>query len=153
EGRFREDLFYRLNVYPIPLPPLRERKEDLLPLALHFITKHGRELRKEVAGLSKEATELLQSYHWPGNVRELENVVERAVILCRGKVLTPDDLPLSLKERQRAPALSAQGVKLPPGGIPLMELEKQLLLQALEQAGYNKSKASKLLGLSRTQLR
>ncbi|MFQ5553434.1 MAG: sigma 54-interacting transcriptional regulator, partial [Thermoplasmata archaeon] len=82
-GQFREDLFYRLNVYPIPLPPLRERKEDTLPLAHHFLQKSSRELRKDVPRLSKEARELFINYHWPGNIRELENVMERAVILCR----------------------------------------------------------------------
>ena len=152
ERRFREDLFYRLNVYPILIPPLRERKEDLLPLALHFLRKYSRELGKEVTGLSKEARDLLLRYDWPGNVRELENVIERAVILCRGDVVTVEDLPLSLRE-QRLPLSSGEALRLPAGGIALAELEKQLIRQALEEMHYNKSKASKLLGLSRTQLR
>jgi Nif-specific regulatory protein len=153
EGKFREDLYYRLNVYPIPLPPLRERKEDLLPLALHFLKKYSRELRKEVVGLSKETRELLSSYNWPGNVRELENVIERAVILCQGEAVSVQDLPLSLREPQNARPARSEAFRLPPGGLALTKLEKQLILQALEQANHNKSKASKLLGLSRTQLR
>ncbi len=153
EGRFREDLFYRLNVYPIPLPPLRERKEDILLLTLHFLKRSSGELRKEVIGLAKEARELLVAYDWPGNVRELENVVERAVILARGNVVTVPDLPVSLRERPRGHPLSGEPLRLPASGLDLAEVEKQLILQALEQARYNKSKAGKLLGLSRTQLR
>ncbi|HJY83422.1 MAG TPA: sigma 54-interacting transcriptional regulator [Candidatus Binatia bacterium] len=153
-GKFRQDLFYRLNVYPIPLPPLRERKEDILPLASHFLRKYNKELRREITGLSPEARELLSSYHWPGNVRELENVMERAVILCQGPVVTGQDLPLSLLKQQRSvQPVSGEAFKLPPGGIALAELEKQLILQALKQANNNKVQAGKLLGLSRTQLR
>ncbi len=153
EGRFRQDLFYRLNVYPVPLPPLRERKEDILPLALHFLEKYNKELGKEVTGLSKEARELLLSYAWPGNVRELENVMERAVILCRGTGVTAQDLPLFLREPPGVQSLRSETFTLPPGGIALAELEKQLIIQALERANNNKVKAGKLLGLSRTQLR
>jgi Nif-specific regulatory protein len=153
EGKFREDLFYRLNVYPIALPPLRERREDLLPLALHFLKKFSSELRKEVAGLSKEAGDLLSQYEWPGNVRELENVIERAVIVCRGDVVTAEDLPVSLRERGKAEPAKRDALAFPPAGIALAPMEKRLIVQALEQAGYNKSKAAKLLGLSRTQLR
>ncbi len=152
-GRFREDLFYRLNVYPISLPPLRERKEDLIPLARHFLEKSGRELRKEITSLSTEARELISSYHWPGNVRELENVIERAVILCRGTVVTAQELSLSLRERPRRQPTSGEAIGLPPGGMNLLDLERQLILKALEQTKHNKSKTSKLLGLSRTQLR
>jgi Nif-specific regulatory protein len=152
-GEFREDLFYRLNVYPIPLPPLRDRKKDILPLALHFVQKSSGELRKDVVKLSKEAKELLTDYHWPGNIRELENVVERAVILSRGTVVTAQELPLALREGPRGQPLSGEVFKLPPGGVALAELEKAVILQALERANYNKSRASKLLGLSRAQLR
>ena len=149
EGRFQEDLFYRLNVYPIPLPPLRERKEDILPLAVHFLKKYSKELRKEGVGLSREANELLCSYSWPGNIHELENVMERAVILCKGKVVTVQDLPLCVRERP----MSGEGFRLPLGRMTLAELEKQCILQALEQTNYNRLQASKLLGLSRSQLR
>lgn len=158
EGKFREDLYYRLNVFPIPLPPLRERTEDIIPLALHFLNKYSQELRKhknlpEVGGLSREARDLLVRYAWPGNVRELENVIERAVILCQGTMVTAQELPLALREPLRMPVWSAEAIKLPPGGLVLAELEKQLIIQALEQARQNKSQAAKLLGLSRTQLR
>jgi len=153
EGKFRPDLFYRLNVFPIPLPPLRERPEDIISLALHFLNKYCQQLRKEVTGLSREARDLLMRYAWPGNVRELENVIERAVILCQGSMVTAEELPLALREPPRVPTLHADAIKLPPGGLVLWELEKQLIIQALEQARHNKSQAAKLLGLSRTQLR
>jgi two-component system response regulator AtoC len=152
EGRFRRDLFYRLNVYPIALPPLREHKEDLGPLTMSILKSFGQKLRKEVAGISKEALGLLERYSWPGNVRELENVLERAVILCQGTVVTAQDLP-SLREQLTPPALSGDAFRLPPGGIVLADVEKALIQQALEQSHQNKSQAAKLLGLSRTQLR
>jgi DNA-binding NtrC family response regulator len=153
EGRFRQDLLYRLNVYPIPLPPLRERHEDLLPLALRFLGKYSREFGKEVGGLSRQAHELIVGYDWPGSVRELENIMERAVILCRGSMVTPQELPLSLQNEQKRQPLGGEALRLPQGGIVLDEIEKQLILQALEQAHHNKVQAGKLLGLSRTQLR
>jgi two-component system NtrC family response regulator len=153
EGRFRKDLFYRLNVYPIPMPPLREHKEDIIPLALHFLKAYNQELHKGVVGFSKEAMGLLERYPWPGNVRELENVIKRAVILCQGTTVTVQELPLALPEPLGGPAWSGEAIKLPLGGIALAELEKQLICQAMEQAHQNKSQAAKLLGLSRTQLR
>jgi DNA-binding NtrC family response regulator len=122
-------------------------------LALHFLGKYSREVGKEVGGLSREARELLVGYDWPGNVRELENIMERAVILCRGNMVTPQELPLSLQKEQKRQPLDGEALRLPQGGIVLDELEKQLILQALEQANHNKVQASKLLGLSRTQLR
>jgi Nif-specific regulatory protein len=152
EGRFRRDLFYRLNVYPISLPPLRERQEDLSPLAIYFLKRYSHELKKEVVGISKEALGLLERYTWPGNVRELENVIERGVILCRGTVVTAQELP-SLREHLRTPVLSGDAFRLPPNGIVLWDLEKDLIRQALEQTQQNKTHAAKLLGLSRTQLR
>ena len=153
EGRFRRDLFYRLNVYPIPMPPLREDKEDIIPLALHFLRAYNQELHKGVVGFSKEAMGLLERYPWPGNVRELENVIKRAVILCQGTTVTVQELPLALPEPLGGPAWSGEAIKLPLGGIALAELEKQLICQAMEQAHQNKSQAAKLLGLSRTQRR
>jgi Nif-specific regulatory protein len=152
-GKFREDLFYRLNVYPIPLPPLRERQEDILPLAQHFLRKYGKELGKEGIGLSRTVGELLSGYAWPGNVRELENVIERAIILCQSEVVTVHDLPLALHEPPRDAPVSREGSRLPSTGVDVQELEKQLIRQALEQAHYNKSQAAKLVGLTRTQLR
>jgi two-component system response regulator AtoC len=154
QGKFRQDLFYRLNVYPIPLPSLRERKEDIPALALHFLAKYNTELEKEVVGLSQEANALLLNHRWSGNVRELENVMQRAVILCQGPIVTAQDLPLSLLKEAQAPQLVSEGsFQLPPGGIALAELEKQLILQALKQVNNNKVQAGRLLSLSRTQLR
>jgi two-component system response regulator AtoC len=152
EGRFRLDLYYRLNRYPITLPPLRERQEDLGPLTMYSLKHLSQELRKEVLGISKEAMGLLERYSWPGNVRELENVIERAVILCQGTVVTVQDLP-SLRDHLRVPVLSGEAFRLPSGGIILADVEKGLIRQALEQSHQNKSRAAKLLGLSRTQLR
>jgi Nif-specific regulatory protein len=152
EGRFRSDLFYRLNVYPILLPPLREHQADLGALTMSFLKRLSQQLRKEVLGISKEAMGLLERYSWPGNVRELENVIERAVILCQGTVVTAQDLP-SLRENLGAPVLSGDAFRLPSGGIVLAKVEKAFIRQALDQSHQNKSHAAKLLGLSRTQLR
>jgi Nif-specific regulatory protein len=152
EGRFRPDLFHRLNVYPIVLPPLRARQEDLGPLTMFFLKRFSQELRKEVLGISKEAMGLLDRYSWPGNVRELENIIQRAVILCQGTIVTAQDLP-SLREHLRPPVLNGDAFRLPSGGIVLADLEKSLIQQALEQSHQNKSRAAVLLGLSRTQLR
>jgi Nif-specific regulatory protein len=154
EGRFRRDLFYRLNVYPIALPPLRERQEDLRALTLYFLKRSSYEGSKKVLGISKKAMGLLERYAWPGNVRELENVIERAVVLCQGTVVTAQDLP-SLREQLRTPILSGNTFRLPPGGVVLAEaeVEKAFIRQALEQSHQNKSHAAKLLGLSRTELR
>jgi transcriptional regulator with PAS, ATPase and Fis domain len=151
EGKFRADLFYRLNVYPIPLPPLRERQEDILPLAEHFLRRYSRELRKEGLSWSREASALLLRYAWPGNVRELENVVERAVLLCQGHVVTARELSLCLQERP--PGQGVSSAAFGAQGMTLAELEKGCILQALEQTHYNRVQASKLLGVSRTQLR
>jgi two-component system NtrC family response regulator len=153
EGRFREDLFYRLNVYPIPLPPLRERPEDVLPLALHFLKKSNGALGKEVSGFSPEVQALLCGYHWPGNIRELENIIERAVILCQGSRVSVHDLPLCIRQQPSKLSVSGAVVKFPLRCMTLAELEKQCIVQALQQANYNRLQASKLLGLSRTQLR
>ena len=131
---------------------LRERQEDLGPLTMFFLKRYSQELKKEVLGISKEAMGLLERYTWPGNVRELENVIERAVILCQGKVVTPQELP-SLREHLRAPVLSSEAFRLPPSGLVLSDLEKELIRQALVQTHQNKSHAAKKLGLSRTQLR
>jgi Nif-specific regulatory protein len=153
EGRFRPDLFYRLNVYPIRLPPLRERPEDLRALTMLFLKRYGHEGRKEVLGMSEDAMGWLERYPWPGNVRELDEVIEGAVARCQGPTVTVQDLPQASREQSRAPGSYGDAFRLPPGGIDLRELEKDLIRQALEQAHQNKSQAAKLLGLSRTQLR
>ena len=145
EGRFREDLYYRLSVFPILLPPLRERPEDIPVLVEHFLDKlstYGQ--RKTV---SKEALDRLLAYHWPGNVRELENVVERMVIISQGSVIGLEGIPAlhSSNRSETDPDLFV----LPAGGLSLDELEKSLLRQALEQTEGNQSQAAKKLGLSR----
>ena len=145
EGLFREDLFYRLNVITIELPPLRERREDIEPLARHFLLKHVRRINKEVAGFSPEALQLLSSYSWPGNIRELENVVERAVILARGGVITADVLPMRKGTDEAGPLPDYRSVSL-----ERMELDH--IRKTLQQTGYNKSRTAEILGISRKTL-
>jgi transcriptional regulator with PAS, ATPase and Fis domain len=144
EGRFREDLFYRLNVIPITLPSLHERRTDIPLLVEHFLAKYGASGRRSV---SQEALALLVAYDWPGNVRELESVIERALLLGEGDVIVPADLPASVRARLGTGA--TPGVEIPDEGIDLDALEESLLLKALEKAGGNVSRAARLLGLSR----
>jgi two-component system response regulator PilR (NtrC family) len=148
QGRFREDLYYRLNVIEIPLPPLRERRDDVALLSDHFIEKYARELGKDVKGLSEEALAKLVAYRFPGNVREMENVIERAVALTRGPVIQVDALPRSVLEREE----SAAPARIPREGVNLDKLvedyERSLILEALRPAGGVKKKAAKLLGIS-----
>ncbi len=155
-GEFREDLFYRLSVFEIPLPPLRGRVEDILPLTEVFLAELGPAIGRPVAGVSKEAKDLLLAYPWPGNVRELRNALERAAILCDGGLITAAHLPISVSghEAGRAGASAAAGgaPAFPPGGVDLESLEKEYVKEALAQARFNKSKAAKLLGLTRAQL-
>ena len=152
EGKFRHDLYYRLNVSPITLPPLRERQEDLGPLTMHFLKRFSQEFRKEVLSISEEAMGLLERYSWPGNVRELENVIERAVNVCQGTIITAQELP-SLRENSTSPVPNGEDFRRPSSGLALGEMEKELICQALEQTHQNKSLAARKLGLSRAQLR
>jgi len=149
EGRFREDLFYRLNVVPVSIPPLRERKEDLPSLALHFLSLYGEKNRKELKEISPKALDLLIRYDWPGNIRELENCIERGVIVARGEVIAPVDLPPQVQ------ALSAgkeePGIQFPLG-ISLQDVEKALILKTLEDTGGNRSRAAEILGINRRTL-
>jgi transcriptional regulator with PAS, ATPase and Fis domain len=146
-GKFREDLFYRLQVMPIHLPPLRERRGDIPLLAGYFIDRFNREFRKRVRGLSPAATDLLQQYSWPGNVRELRNAIERAMLLIDREWLEPDDF--TTLTRTVAPTQ----FRLPAEGVNLEEVERQLLQQALERAGGNQTQAAQLLGINRDQVR
>jgi len=146
EGRFREDLYYRLNVITINLPPLRERKEDIEPLALHFLRKYARRMGKEIAGIGEHALQLLVEYHWPGNVRELENVMERAVILARGNLITADVLPV------RSADLHPAVVDTPPRLVSLETLEREHIERILASTGFHKSRSAELLGISRKTL-
>ncbi|GAB4260451.1 MAG: sigma-54 dependent transcriptional regulator [Deferrisomatales bacterium] len=155
ERTFREDLYYRLSVIPITLPPLRERREDILPLARHFLDGFNREFKVSFLGFTPEFEELLLRYDWPGNIRELRNVVERAVILSNGDRLGVESLPWKIKgERKRAGKAGEPGVViLPQDGIDIDDVEKELIVQALEQTGQNQTRAAHLLGLTRDALR
>jgi DNA-binding NtrC family response regulator len=145
-GRFREDLFYRLQVMPIVLPPLRERPGDVALLAAWYIDRYNREFRKRVRGVSPEAQKLLEQHGWPGNVRELRNAIERAMLLTDALVLIPEDFTL-------AHAVQAAAFRLPVEGVSLEEVERQLLMQALERTGGNQTRAGALLGINRDQVR
>jgi two-component system, NtrC family, response regulator PilR len=151
EGRFREDLFYRINVIPIALPPLRDRREDIPLLADHFLAKYTELMGKEITGIARQAADQLQQYDWPGNIRELENVMERAVALERTPAILPDSLPSSI--RTVGPKLAAPAAEtLPETGFDLeahvKEIERGYIAQALEQAGGVQVKAAELVGMS-----
>jgi DNA-binding NtrC family response regulator len=145
EGRFREDLYYRLNVMSIKIPPLRDRGGDIELLATFFLRKYSVEMGKRVTRIEPEAMRMLMSYHWPGNVRELENAIERAMIMVETDAIRPADLSLPFK----AEAGDGKGtIQIPPGGIKWEEMEKELILQALCMAGWVQKNAAGLLGLS-----
>jgi DNA-binding NtrC family response regulator len=152
DGSFRRDLFYRLNVFPIVIPPLRERPEDVEPLARYFLGSMTTSMRRPARDISKETLRMLERYAWPGNAREVRNVIERAVILEEGFEILPEHLPDELRLGIRAVDL-APGFSLPPGGVDLEQLEKDLIRQALDQAQGNKTRAAALLGLTRDTLR
>jgi DNA-binding NtrC family response regulator len=152
QGTFREDLYYRLNVVPLNIPPLRERKQDIAFLANHFVRKLAPDSGRKVEGISDAAMEKLIGYHWPGNVRELENVIERALILCRGNQLEADDIKLETAPRPR-PANDSNQHHFLPEGMTLDQYEQELIREALHRADGNKSQAARLLGLTRNALR
>lgn len=145
EGRFREDLYYRLNIIEIIIPPLRDRKEDIKPLAAHFLQKHLPESSKKIKGFSEEAMEILQSYSFPGNIRELENIVERAIIIEKGPLITRESLPYGIRELQ-VETLDPNKVRTVDNVI------REHAERVVRMLGGNKSKAAKLLGISRTSL-
>jgi DNA-binding NtrC family response regulator len=149
EGRFREDLYYRLNVLPIELPPLRARSGDLPLLINYYVDAYNREFRKRVRGVEPNAMDALKTYGWPGNVRELRNVVERAMLLADGQTLTLGDFPVASASYARL----TEQVDLPAAGIDLEQLERSLVVQALERSGWNQTKAAGMLGLNRDQIR
>jgi DNA-binding NtrC family response regulator len=146
DGRFREDLYYRLNIIPINLPPLRNRRDDIPILIEFFISKHSRNSPRKIKGLTASARNLLMNYSWPGNVRQLESAIERAILLCEGDEISVEDLPLEI--RQESSPSNSFNFKLPPEGISFEELEQSLITQAMEQTGWNITRAAKLLGLS-----
>jgi len=151
-GEFREDLYYRLGVFEISLPPLRERLDDILELADAFLTEIGESVGRPAAGMARDAKEHLLAYSWPGNVRELRNAIERAVILADGGVIRSEHLPVA----QPRPAMSSDTAgpvaPFPAGGVNLEAIERSLVVKALTQARHNKTRAAKLLGLTRAQL-
>jgi two-component system, NtrC family, response regulator AtoC len=151
EGRFREDLFYRLNVMPIHLPPLRERRGDIPLLVGYFIDMFNKKLQKGIEGLSSEAMPILMGYAWPGNIRELENVIERALLLAKGRWITPEDLPSRIStESSYAPSfLSEENLSIRKASS---RLERDLIRKALQLKGGNRTQASRILEISRPKL-
>lgn len=148
EGKFREDLYYRLNVIPVQSPPLRARREDILPLAEHFLkrqTRGGQSVRR----LSPTAAKLVQEYSWPGNVRQLESAVKRAVLLCEGDEIEVEDLPFEIRQEQSPGQTTDEfQFRLPPEGISFEEVERSFIMQAMEKTDWNITRAAKLLGLT-----
>jgi transcriptional regulator with PAS, ATPase and Fis domain len=153
EGRFREDLYYRLKVIPISLPPLRCRPEDIPLLAKHFIDVFNGEFKKKTRGLTEDAARRLVAYSWPGNVRELRNVIERAMILETKDLLDVDDLPTEILNRQEPGAGDEERFSLPEDGLSLKGLEREMVRQALDKTRGNQTHAARLLGISRDALR
>jgi transcriptional regulator with PAS, ATPase and Fis domain len=149
EGRFREDLYYRLNVITINLPPLRDRPEDISPLAHHFLRRFAARLGKEIRTIAPEAMAVLQGYGWPGNVRELENVMERAVILTSGSTVPAGVIPLGTGEKLQPPRQDRGGE---PQMIPLEEMERQHIEAVLKGNNYNKRRTAEVLGIARRTL-
>ena len=146
-GQFREDLFYRLNVVSIDMPPLRDRKDDIPALAMFFIRRFAGELKKKIDGLDGDAQKLLMRYNWPGNIRELENAIERAVLLTESSQISISDLRLG--ELTTTPAGEASSVvRIPPTGIPLEEVERQALIEALKMSNWVQKDAAELLAIS-----
>jgi hypothetical protein len=143
EGAFREDLFYRLNVIEVVLPPLRDRAEDVLPLAEHFLTEAAGRSAKRIMAFTQAALKILLAYPWPGNVRELENVVERAVALAEADQIGPDDLPSQVRERRSSDVLAGALAR----NLTLSDLEREYINRVLQAEGGNKTRAAQRLGL------
>ena len=149
QGRFREDLYFRMKVIDIELPPLRERREDIPLLVDHFINQFGNKPNRKISGVSEETLRILINYSWPGNVRELENIIQRAIALCRHEVILPEDLPSSMLREPDEESLLEKGLHKK---YTLDQLEKEYIKKVLIDAGGNKSKAAEILGLDRKTL-
>ncbi len=149
EGRFREDLYFRVNVVMLNVPPLRERREDIPLLADFFLKQYAKKNQRLIKGFTPLATDLLMRYDWPGNVRELENVTERSVIMARGDLITPDEFSETL--RSLDPDLKKPSIDLSQGRS-LKEVEKEMILRTLEDTNGNRTHAAKILGISRRTL-
>jgi two-component system NtrC family response regulator len=150
DGQFRDDLFYRLSVVTLNLPPLRERKEDIPLLAEHFLGKYCGRYNLPLIAVDEDALKILTQYNWPGNVRELENVIEHVVVLGKGELIRAEHLPAEI--RKAKPRIANVALELPEGGISLEEVEKEILLQALERHNWNQSRAAKYLNVTRKTL-
>jgi two-component system, NtrC family, response regulator AtoC len=151
KGEFREDLYYRLNVINIHLPPLRERGEDIRLLVHFFVRKYSPTANRRIRGVHREAMKMLTDYHWPGNIRELENTIERAVLMTQGDIITPEELRLHFLRRPRTVTQDAPGsfsLEIPPEGVRLEEVEEGLILKALEQTNWVQKDAAALLNIS-----
>ncbi|ABO49846.1 two component, sigma54 specific, transcriptional regulator, Fis family [Desulforamulus reducens MI-1] len=151
EGEFREDLFFRLNVVNIEIPPLRDRKEDIPLLIAHFLAKYNKEFNKEIKGFSKEAIKLLIGYDWPGNVRELENVVERSIIMARGAIIVPEDIQLGATVSQQPTELEILDENLSLKQI-ISDVERKVILKALEENNWCRTTVAKVLKINRRSL-
>jgi DNA-binding NtrC family response regulator len=147
EGRFREDLYYRLNVVSVEMPPLRDRKDDIPALAQFFVKRYSDELKKRVDRIESDALKVLMRHHWPGNIRELENVIERAVLLTDGGAVTLSDLQIG-EQTTSASGERQPAVRIPPTGIPLEEIERQAVVEALKMSNWIQKDAADLLGIS-----
>jgi transcriptional regulator with PAS, ATPase and Fis domain len=148
-GKFRDDLFYRLNVLPITLPPLRERADDIPRLVTFYVDVYNTEFKKRIRGVTPQAMEQIARHPWPGNIRELRNAIERAMLLSDGPMLDAADFSTAGAVGVRL----GESVELPAGGLDLDQLERSLVVQALERTGWNQTKAAALLGLNRDQIR
>ncbi|MFA4829748.1 MAG: sigma-54 dependent transcriptional regulator, partial [Thermodesulfovibrionales bacterium] len=154
-GNFREDLYYRLKVIPVLIPPLRDRPSDISDLAKYFINEFNREFKKNLKGISKETEKYFKEYQWPGNVRELKNIIERAMILeSEEDFILPEHLPIEFTSKEVALAnVRSIDIKIPPGGLDIEEVEKELIRQALDITRGNQTKSSRLLNITRDALR
>ena len=153
EGAFRQDLYFRLNVIQISIPPLRERPEDILPLARFFVEHYNGKFRRSIDGISDPAARLLLAHDWPGNVRELRNAIERAMILEESALITPGSLPFSISRPDPRDGMPAGALAIPPDGLSLEDNEKMLLARALEKTSGNQTQAARLLRITRDTLR
>ena len=154
EGAFRQDLYFRLNVIQIQIPPLRERREDILPLTRFFVEHYNRKFKRSIEGVNDGAAKLLLSHDWPGNVRELRNAIERAMILEESAYITTPSLPIAISHPDSAPAsFSASGAEFPGDGLSLEDNERSLLARALEKTNGNQTQAARLLRITRDTLR
>jgi PAS domain S-box-containing protein len=152
-GHFRQDLYFRLNVIHIVIPPLRDRRDDILALARFFVQHYNQKFKRRIEGISPDAANLLVGHDWPGNVRELRNAIERAMILEESTVITPASLPISLTEGSPERALATAAIAMPDTGLSLADHERTLLAQALQKSGGNQTQAARLLHITRDTLR